>query len=62
MKIAKENSKTFAEREEYKVKDEKVGRGKAEIVEGDFFKDDWWENITADKQGFDLVYDYTVCL
>ena len=41
----------------YVVEDEKVVAGKAEVVQGDFFDDAWW-----DGRGFDLIYDYTVGL
>lgn len=51
-------------REEYKVWDEKVGRGEVKYLEGDFFKDEWWEQVcqadTERKTGFDIIYDYTV--
>lgn len=54
--------------EEYKVKDEKAGKGTARILQGDFFKDGWWEESCEGlkeqgfegKEGFDLIYDYTV--
>lgn len=47
----------------YAEKDEKVGTGAAEIVEGDFFEDAWWEETCGEEEtvGFDLIYDYTVC-
>lgn len=36
--------------------------GRIQMVEGDFFKDDWVEAMEIDlRGGFDLVYDYTVC-
>ncbi|KAG0131957.1 S-adenosyl-L-methionine-dependent methyltransferase [Tuber indicum] len=34
--------------------------GRIQMVEGDFFKDDWIEAMEVDlRGGFDLVYDYT---
>jgi len=52
---------TVEGREEYKVMDDRVGKGIAKIVEGDFFADQWWEECFdgEEKKGFDLVYDYT---
>ena len=47
-------------KEEYRVRDEKVGRGSVRFVEGDFFKSEW-EGGVADG-GFDVIYDYTVSL
>lgn len=41
----------------YRVVDERTGRGKADFIVGDFFKDDF---LTATKGGdFDLIFDYT---
>ena len=61
---AQEGMKGFEEREEYKTADEKVGRGEAKFLLGDFFKDEWWNEVEGDgeKEGFDLIYDYTVSL
>lgn len=47
---------------EYKLKDEKVGRGKTKCMFGDFFKDDWAEGAGGIGEGFDLIYDNTVSL
>ncbi|GCB26386.1 probable thiol methyltransferase 2 [Aspergillus awamori] len=43
----------------YPVRDEEVGRGKVIFVQGDFFKDDWLEELGLGLNCFDLVYDYT---
>ena len=44
----------------YPVRDEEVGRGKVTFVQGDFFKDDWLEELGLGLNCFDLIYDYTV--
>lgn len=33
----------------------------AKVILGDFFKHDWEGEIGKDFEGFDLIYDYTVC-
>ncbi|CAL5874475.1 uncharacterized protein PFLUO_LOCUS8771 [Penicillium psychrofluorescens] len=43
----------------YRIRDEKVGRGKVTFVQGDFFDDAWLKEIGVPLNGFDLVYDYT---
>lgn len=45
----------------YRVRDEKVGKGKVTFVQGDFFDDAWLEEIGGPRNGFDVIYDYTVC-
>jgi len=44
-------------KEEYSVRDEKVGRGTVKFVEGDFFKSEWEGGVV--DGGFDVIYDYT---
>ncbi|KAF4550317.1 Thiopurine S-methyltransferase-like protein [Elsinoe fawcettii] len=52
---------------EYATKDEKRGRGEVKILQGDFFKDEWWSESSeglqergfSAKEQFDIVYDYT---
>jgi methyl halide transferase len=44
---------------EYPVRDEAGGAGNAVFVEGDFFSDDWTDQIQGGAT-FDLIYDYTV--
>ncbi|KAF2475570.1 S-adenosyl-L-methionine-dependent methyltransferase [Lindgomyces ingoldianus] len=44
---------------EYKVWDEKVGKGKMKCVLGDFFEDAWVEEAGGLREGFDLIYDNT---
>jgi hypothetical protein len=44
---------------EYKVKDEKVGKGRADCLVGDFFDDAWCKEIGTEG-GFDVIYDNTV--
>jgi hypothetical protein len=46
----------------YRVRDEKVGKGKVTFVVGDFFNDAWLEEVGVPRNGFDLIYDYTVCI
>ncbi|KAJ5898896.1 hypothetical protein N7495_003640 [Penicillium taxi] len=46
----------------YQVRDQAVGRGKVTFVQGDFFDDAWLQEIGVSRNGFDLVYDYTVPL
>ena len=46
----------------YRVRDKKCGKGKVTFVQGDFFDDDTWlEEIGVPRNGFDVIYDYTVC-
>lgn len=63
LKAAADISEGHEDKEEYKVHHDKVGRGEAKFLFGDFFKDDWWDEIEGkgEKEGFDLIYDYTVC-
>ncbi|KAK4946028.1 hypothetical protein LTR10_014830 [Elasticomyces elasticus] len=45
---------------DYPVRDEKVGKGTARFVHGDFYTDDWLESTGFGKDAkFDLIYDYT---
>ena len=46
---------------EYKVRDESVGRGKTEVLQGDFFDDAWFVDAGG-KGEFDVIYDNTVSL
>ncbi|KAJ5110299.1 hypothetical protein N7532_002944 [Penicillium argentinense] len=43
----------------YRVRDEKVGKGKVTFVQGDFFDDTWLKEIGVPRNGFDVIYDYT---
>ncbi|PWY73039.1 putative thiol methyltransferase [Aspergillus heteromorphus CBS 117.55] len=44
--------------DDYPVRDESIGRGKAQFIAGDFFDDAWVAH--ADGVGkFDFIYDYT---
>lgn len=45
----------------YRVRDEKVGKGKVTFVQGDFFDDTWLMEIRAPRNGFNIIYDYTAC-
>jgi SAM-dependent methyltransferase len=62
--VAVETAKKEAAKNEgqYVVRDPDVGRGKVVFVQGDFFKDDWLENLGLGLNSFDLIYDYTVCI
>ncbi|KAL1310485.1 hypothetical protein AAFC00_000775 [Neodothiora populina] len=47
-------------RPEYAVADSKVGCGEARFLYGNFFEDDWLDEIEgSEKEGFDVIYDYT---
>jgi SAM-dependent methyltransferase len=41
---------------EYRVRDESTGKGKMEVLQGDFFEDGWLNGNAA----FDVIYDNTV--
>uniref|UniRef100_A0A8H7TQQ6 Thiol methyltransferase n=1 Tax=Bionectria ochroleuca TaxID=29856 RepID=A0A8H7TQQ6_BIOOC len=43
----------------YRVRDEKVGKGKVTFVQGDFFDNAWLKEIGVLRNGFDVIYDYT---
>ena len=47
---------------QYRVRDEKVGKGKITFIQGDFFDDNWLKEIGVPRNGFDVIYDYTVCI
>ena len=46
----------------YRTRDERVGRGEARFLFGDFFDAGWCQEIldVGAGEGFDLIYDYTV--
>jgi methyl halide transferase len=46
--------------EEYRTRDEKVGRGTRRCLYGDFFEDGWVAEAGGLGEGFDLIYDCTV--
>jgi SAM-dependent methyltransferase len=58
--LASEEAKEGKEGE-YKVRDESVGRGKTEVLQGDFFDDAWFADAGG-KGEFDVIYDNTVSL
>ncbi|KAL1801706.1 hypothetical protein ACET3X_002048 [Alternaria dauci] len=43
---------------EYQVKDEKIGRGSAQCLLGDYFNDAWLR-VAGGEEGFDIIYDHT---
>lgn len=47
-------------KEEYRVRDKIVGRGKVTYLSGDFFKHDFLKGVDGEGT-FDIIYDYTVC-
>jgi SAM-dependent methyltransferase len=47
-------------KEEYKVRNEESGKGEVKFLYGDFFSHDWEKE--AGGAGFDVIYDYTVCM
>jgi len=53
------NTQGIEEREAYRTRDDKVGRGKVEILEGDFFANEWVDQVEGGSEGFDVIYDYT---
>ncbi len=52
----------FAEKEfaQYTTRGSEYGCGMVKFVLGDFFKNDWFEELRLPAGGFDLIYDYTV--
>ncbi|KAH8711798.1 S-adenosyl-L-methionine-dependent methyltransferase [Phaeosphaeriaceae sp. PMI808] len=44
---------------EYNVKNEEVGKGKMECLDGDFFDDKWVKQVGAEEGGFHVIYDNT---
>lgn len=36
--------------------------GKAQVILGDFFQRSWETQFGPDFRGFDIIYDYTVCI
>lgn len=49
-----------ASEKEYQVRDPSIGKGKVTWVQGDFFDDAWLKAIDVPRNGFDIIYDYTV--
>jgi len=45
---------------QYKIKDEKIGKGSVQCLLGDYF-DDAWVREAGSVEGFDIIYDHTVC-
>ena len=60
IRAAKEYEKLHGGDEMYKAREED-GKGKVTWIIGDFFKDEFVNQIGGDRT-FDLLYDYTVCL
>ncbi|KAI9725471.1 MAG: hypothetical protein M1828_003142 [Chrysothrix sp. TS-e1954] len=60
-KTAKEAAESFAKEhlEEYARQGHSQGPGVCKYIQGDFFKDDWREQVGLRERGFDLIYDYT---
>lgn len=47
--------------DKYPARNTEVGSGSVKFVFGDFFKDEWIAGVNGElREGFDLVYDYTV--
>lgn len=61
VKAAREEQAKAEKDGSYPVVDREIGAGSVQIVEGDFFADDWVKKVGAEG-GFDLIYDYTVSL
>ncbi|KAK9622154.1 hypothetical protein V6Z98_006841 [Aspergillus fumigatus] len=59
VKVCKEEQAKNGDK--YPVRDAEIGQGKITYVQGDFFKDTWWEKLQLPRNSFDLIYDYTVC-
>jgi hypothetical protein len=55
-----ENSKKSVSEGEYKIKDETIGKGSVQCLLGDYF-DDAWVREAGGVEGFDIIYDHTVC-
>lgn len=47
--------------QEYARNADEQGPGEYTFVCADFFSNEWVETLGADKDGFDFIYDYTVC-
>lgn len=48
--------------QEYEVRNNEVGRGSVTFVTGNFFEQGWEKDIPGGVgDGFDAIYDYTVC-
>jgi hypothetical protein len=45
----------------YRVRDQTVGAGSVTWLRGDFFDDAWLQKAGVGLNGFDIIYDYTVC-
>ncbi|KAF2707827.1 S-adenosyl-L-methionine-dependent methyltransferase [Pleomassaria siparia CBS 279.74] len=44
---------------EYKARDEDIGTGATQVVNGDFFEDGWLAGAGGLGEGFDVIYDNT---
>lgn len=61
IEAARKFAEEAQEREEYRAKDDNLGKGKVGFVQGDFFRREWEEGISGgSSKGFDVIYDYTV--
>lgn len=60
LKGARKLEKESHGKDEYRIRDTKVGRGKVTYLAGDFFGNHFLQNVEGDGN-FDLIYDYTVC-
>jgi len=67
LSLARSNGETHANDPVYATRNPEIGRGVANFIHGDFFKDDFKKEVVM-KDGerwdgkFDLLYDYTVSL
>ncbi|KAL3446661.1 thiol methyltransferase [Aspergillus insuetus] len=43
----------------YPVRDAEIGKGTVTWVQGDFFEEEWLEELRLGRNGFDFIYDYT---
>lgn len=57
---ARKNVDEYQGRVEYRARNEGIGKGKVEFVQGDFYAKEWEAGIG--EGGFDVIYDYTVRL
>lgn len=54
------NQEKLKNRNRYPIRDPMAGWGNATFIQGDFFKDDWLEEMHLSRNCFDLIYDYRV--
>ncbi|KAL4942517.1 hypothetical protein BDV06DRAFT_162482 [Aspergillus oleicola] len=59
MELCKKEEESAADGQKYPVRDASIGRGSVTWVQGDFYENDWVENLGIEGGKFDIIYDYT---